>query len=550
MQYRLAIIEDNANARSNLRSHLLLMGMFEIFSCSNGQELKALLRHTNVDIFIFDYNLGQRRNGADWVRLLRQEGFIKPSNGVIFITSDRTPQTVGKIIDVHPDLLIIKPYSMQSLTRGLKHYLHYRETTLPVLRALDGNNEQRALRELSVVIDSNKDKRLVNDMQRLQARLLLQAGRASEAEVIYDDILLHSDRVLWAQWGKVRCQYLSGQWRDCEGGLTKLIESDLARDKAFEWLASISFEQEHYGKAERYLDNINFSELSVPATKLKTLTFKKQNRIIDGIELLQKKRESNRGINDQFNEFTLELAEFYLQIAEESPPVNRAESLAQAKRLIGIASRSQSDQQSQQKREYMLAHAYLLDGVTEKLHALRNQQSIRQFERADITTLVTAAKVHAALGNDEFCHDLLSLAENKSQNDTTISQQISNQHTLVEGKRALGIADQRADQANQRGVVLFEKGKYEEAMSAFYRAFNLAPTTAAFGVNLLQCMVEAKQPIFRSFTVLQLRKLVHGLQMNEATAVRLQKMSQQIREDAATFTAARPSSTTLNESED
>lgn len=57
----------------------------------------------------------------------------------------------------------------------------------------------------------------------------------------------------------------------------------------------------------------------------------------------------HRSARDRFNDFTFELAEFYLLLAEEAPSTNREESLSQARKLVGLAGRSQSDRQVLQK---------------------------------------------------------------------------------------------------------------------------------------------------------------------------------------------------------
>ena len=64
---RLAIVEDNASARIHLRSHLLSLGSIEIFSYSNGQELKSALRTQDVDLIMLDFHLGQHKNAVNWL---------------------------------------------------------------------------------------------------------------------------------------------------------------------------------------------------------------------------------------------------------------------------------------------------------------------------------------------------------------------------------------------------------------------------------------------------------------------------------------------------
>ena len=62
---RVAIIEDNATARATIRSHLIVLGNLEVASFSTGTELKNALKKQNFELLIFDFHLGQRRNGVE-----------------------------------------------------------------------------------------------------------------------------------------------------------------------------------------------------------------------------------------------------------------------------------------------------------------------------------------------------------------------------------------------------------------------------------------------------------------------------------------------------
>ncbi|MEW9796829.1 response regulator [Alteromonas sp. CYL-A6] len=541
MQYRLAIVEDNANARTTLRSHMLPMGIFEVSSFATGAELRAALRKQHFELVLIDYHLGQGKTGAEWIRELRQSGLLKPSTGVIFITSDRMPQTIGRIIDVHPDILIIKPYTIASLSRHLDHYITYRNFVANVLRALDADDLQAALRIMMRLSDNPVPPRLQSDVLKLHARLLFESGDTENSAKMYDSVLVRSEKVLWAQWGKIQCQHAAGQWPVCRDTLHALVSNDLARDRAYEWLASMAFEEEAFSQTERFLDNIRFSELSVPATRMKTLAYQRQDRTLDAIDLLQKKRAMHRSAKDRFNEFTFELAEFYLRIAEENPTVNRSESLSQARRMIGVAGRNQSDPQLIQKRDYLLAFSAVLEDDLDKARQLiEDTDSARRLERADPATLAIAAKVHHATGDEETAKALLDIAQKKNAGAITISEQVLNQSVIKESEKNIGIAADKALTLNEEGTALFVIKDYINAMQRFYDAFDMADNTAAFGLNLLHCMVESLTPTYRRYTVFSLRDLLSQKPMSDNNRQRLNRLTQVINANADALTAEEP----------
>ena len=505
---RVAIIEDNATARATIRSHLIVLGNLEVASFSTGTELKNALKKQNFELLIFDFHLGQRRNGVEWVQILRQSQFIQPSTGIVFITADRLPQTIGQIIDTHPDLLLLKPYTINALHRGVNHYLEYRKHAATALRYMDEGNTAAAITTLDKRRREKLPPRVATDLEKLRARLLLQKGDYPAALAIYERTLAQSNKVLWAQWGKLKCHYQTGDWSACHASLDDMLETLLTRDKAFEWLAGLSFEQESYEKAEFFLDHIQDSDLSLPATRLKTMTYQKQNRIVESIDLLQKKREYNRSTKERFDEFTFELAEFYLSIAQESPHNHREESLSQARKLMGVAARSQSDLQVQQRHDYLLAYSYVMEDQLSKAREVINREHMNVFQRSSASTLIVAARVVNSLGDEKRALEMLELARNKSELGEMPAEQQTLQTRMLTAEKDTGLADKRAEQFNEQGQQLFVKKQYLDALAAFYRALQLTPDEPAYQLNMLQTLLVCDTDSYRAMT---LQTLIAGL---------------------------------------
>jgi CheY-like chemotaxis protein len=533
VEFRIAIVEDNATARTALRGHLLSIDNLNVSSFTSGSELKSALKKQHFEMLLVDYHLGTGKNGVEWIQSLRETGYIRPSTGIVFLTSDRAPQTIGRIMDLQPDILLIKPYTIASLTRQITHYLGYRDYIRNVLQALDSKELDRAIDILRSKIKEGIPSRLIADVRKLYARLLFDQGEIHRAQSIYDDILMRSDKVLWAQWGKIKCQYASGQWPNCKDHLNELLNSSLARDKAFEWLASISFEQNNFEDVEEHLSQIKFSELSLPAAKLKSLAFQKQDKVLEAIDLLQKKRAMHRSAKDRFNDFTFELAEFYLLLAEESPETNRSESLSQARKLVGIAGRSQGDPQTLQKRDYLLAFSAVLDDDPDKAAHFLESDYMANFFQTEPSMLVIAAKVHHRLGDEKKAAELLLMAKEKNANLHAISEQVMNDELIYTGGKRLDLNHEQALIINDAGTRYFVDKSYNKALKHFYDAFHLSPNTGAFGLNLLQCMIDSDTGVYRKFDVRQLLEKLSSMTLNEANQARLAQLILSLKEQTS-----------------
>ena len=129
---KVAVVEDNGMARTNIRNHLLDMGFSQISCFSNGRELKSNLKSQRLDLLLMDFHLGQNKNGVEVVQDLQKQNQITHSTCVMFITSDRLPLIIGQIVDVHPEALVVKPYTIRNLVKNISNCLALHQYLMPV----------------------------------------------------------------------------------------------------------------------------------------------------------------------------------------------------------------------------------------------------------------------------------------------------------------------------------------------------------------------------------------------------------------------------------
>ena len=494
---KIAIVEDNATARLNLRSHLMSLGEFDIASYSNGKELRNGLRTIDFDLVVIDFHLGQSKNGVEWVQYLTDAKLLKPSTGIVFLTSDRLPQTISQILDVHPDILIIKPYTIKTLHTSIAHYLAVREKMKPALEYLDNEQSTMALKYINNTLKGGLGKRIRAEFTKLKGRLLISEQRYSEAAELYRGILERSSNVLWAHWGLIKSEFLSGQWRHCQNMLDGLLGEQLTKDKAYEWIACVEIGKENYSLAEKILDNIKENDLTIPATKLKVLAYKMQGRSEDAIRLLEKKRQSNFTVKERFDEYTIELARYHLQLAENSAMNDRAPKLHAAKCLIGNANRSILDNQTQHQRDFMLALASILEGDQQKAERIILDKTVGDAKNAKLATMVDAIKVWFGLGIEDKAREIWNEVDKKlSAKDNQIDLILAGS-LILETEKSLGLSEEKAKRINDEGMVYYLGNRLNDAIELFYKARQLNPDVPAFTLNLLQCLSDIKKAEYK-----------------------------------------------------
>ena len=212
---------------------------------------------------------------------------------------------------------------------------------------------------------------------------------------------------------------------------------------------------------------------------------------------------------------------------------NRGESLTQARKLAGVAARSQGDSLGRQRHDYLLAYSYVLEDQGEKARSLTQREHMQIFNRSSANTLITAARVFSALGNETQALYLLDMAKVKSELGEMPAEQQTLQSRLINAEKESGLAHSRADVFNEQGQQLFVKEDYQEALAAFYYALQLRPSLPAIALNMLQTLLVEQQSSYRSVLLNDLVQQIHHSELSETNQqrfARLQKKYPQISE--------------------
>ncbi|WP_231730915.1 response regulator [Lacimicrobium alkaliphilum] len=526
-----AVVEDNGVARINLRNHLLEMGFSDIGCYSHGRELKPVLKQRHFDLLLMDFHLGLYKNGVEVINELQKEGLLKPSTCIVFVTSDRVPMIVGQIMDVHPDALVLKPYTIRNLEKTLMACMRFNQFMQPVLRLMDKDDYPRALETLELLMEENKEPKYRTNMTKLKARILTRLKRYKESAAIYEEVLKTSDKIIWAKWGLIQSTHLTGETKQSEKMLEAMLDTHLTSDKACEWLARINIDKQDYDNAQRYLDKIKDGELSLSAARLKAYLYQTQDQMDDAIRLLEKKRESNRNIRERFTELSLDLARCYLTMARDTPMNERGKHLQVARYLIGGAGRNLHGNEIDVKRNYMTALAAVLEDDKAKARELLSQEGLEDTAFMDIPTLSDAVSTWHDLGEKGKASELLHELEQKLTNLPDENERTVSSLMMLKNEQALGDKKSRALEFNKKGLEFYVKDDFADAIDLFYQAYILFPSEPAFSLNLLQSMVEAKKLVHKKVIIAGLQQELSAQALSSANAKRFAGIVQKINKD-------------------
>ncbi|KXI28043.1 response regulator [Paraglaciecola hydrolytica] len=525
---KVAVVEDNGLARANLRNHLLDMGFNEIHCFSSGRELKNNIRLQKPDLLLMDFHLGQNKNGVEVVQELKRDRLIQHSTCIMFITSDRLPLIIGQIVDIHPEALVIKPYTIRNLSKNIESSIKLHQYLLPVYELMDDNNYAQALVITDILLDKNENPRKLSSLIKLKARILTKLERYNEAAELYREILKGSDKIIWAKWGLIQNLFLDHRIEESQLLLHELTESQLTSDKACEWLARICINNNQYNRAENYIQQIREGELSLSATRLKAYIYQAQERGQEAINLLEKKRESNRSIRERFDEITLELARCYLIEAEDKAENERAEDLQIARFLIGSAGRRTSDEQLVLRKDYMHAAIAQLEGNTEKVREILNRSGMDKLQEADIPTLFDAINAWRNIGDLEQAKNLLELSQEKLKDIDESNEKTISTILVMRSEEAIGERKPMALKLNKRGLEKHTAQRFKHAIEDFHRAYTLFPREIAFSLNLLQSLVDAEMNQYKEINSTEFLVELQHRRLSTANKKRLDEIAKKM----------------------
>lgn len=531
----IAVVEDNGMARILMRNHLVDMGFMDVACYSNGRDLKKDLKVRSYDLILMDFHLGDHKNGVEVIQEINRENLLKHCTSLIFVTSDRLPLVIGQIVDVHPDDLVIKPYTIRILEKTIINTLTIRKHCLPILKLMDEKKWQDAIEKLEKLVEKNVLPKSRTALLKLRARLLIKMHKYDEATALYEKVLKSSANVIWAKWGVIHSQFLAGKIEISEDLLKDMLGAHLTNDKACEWLARICVGRKEYEEAEEYIDLIKESSLSMAAAKLKAYVYQLQNKTDQAIDLLERKRNSTKHVREKYAELSLELARCYLAVAESKQANERSKPLQVARFLIGSAGRNYLEENLAIKRDFMNILAAILENDQDKASALLEQSESKSFESADVATMTDAVKAWIGMGDEKRAAEILYECEEKIRDLDDLTEQTISSMAVTQQEEAMGARRPRALKFNKEGLQLHNQQRFEESVDYFYQAYILFPREAAFGLNLLQGLIESEQAQHKNAKTLRIFNELDKRELNKSNRKRLNEIGKKISENKDIF---------------
>lgn len=182
---KVLLVESSGNMRSTIFYMLRELGVHNLRAVTVSERVLELIREEAFDIILLGHNSSDAVTGMRLLEEARYRGYIRPTAGWIFMTSDASQEVVLHAIDSRPDGLLTKPFSIEDLKLRLDLLIRRKRILFPVEQALEIGDLQAAVRACARIPRSDS---CYEQAQRIRAQCLIDLGRPQQA---YDELEKH-----------------------------------------------------------------------------------------------------------------------------------------------------------------------------------------------------------------------------------------------------------------------------------------------------------------------------------------------------------------------
>ena len=233
------IVDPNPAMRGNLHNMLSQSSITRIeYAVSAGTAIRQL-SNKRFDIILCEYDLGNgsEDSGQDGQQLLedlRNHKLIDRSAIFIMLTSEGVHSKVIGAAELTPTDYVLKPFTVDTLLQRITRAVDHRALFLPIYQQIAHGQLREAVKACREAEIAHA--RYATDFARLRAELLVELGELSEAEHVYQGVVVtrHSG---WAQLGLARCQYAQQRHDEARDTLERLLEMNPQLMAAYDLLA-------------------------------------------------------------------------------------------------------------------------------------------------------------------------------------------------------------------------------------------------------------------------------------------------------------------------
>ncbi len=524
---RILVVDEQPLTQNYLRYALESLGYSSFIYAENSAVALTQCRDKTFDLIICSFNL----NGKDGYQLyqeLKARNLFSHSTGFIFISAETDPRLVHSVLELQPDEFMVKPYAIKDLQARIDRTVQRKKLFRPLYSLMDLKKTGQALKMMDQWLEQGSYPKYHNMLLKIKGELLQQAGRWTEGEQFYSNLVQH-ENLQWVKLGLARCLIQREGFSEATALLQPLLSKVDLKLAALDLLAEIHLRQHLYKKAQ--------TELS-QAADMAPRNLLRQQKLMNLSRLTHDYEQQFKAARDllRFARFSIyEQPDLYLNLARAS--IDYALSVdeeEQTSRLSKVANETLNNMrqlfpelQKEQQQAVVQARIYYLKDQIDKAKQMLLTLDKTQGELGAEDILDKAKALHEVglLSRSRELLRQLAQDENKLKDVDPVflsylKQELQERETLPMGPREF----------NNNAVLLYERGQWHQALDAFIQAFNIMPGNVGIALNLLQSLASTENidPAIQTEQLrLQCEVMLSKAKLNEEQQKRWQQLQGQ-----------------------
>jgi len=517
---RFLIVDNIKPSQDILKQFVMRITNKQVDSTHYAQDVASICQQKTYDVILLGYDLGEnQKNGQQILEELRVNGYINRHCIVILITAEVSQSMVLAALEHKPDHYLCKPYSLKDLDKRLNYCLHKKRAMAHIYQALDENNPLLVIDRCKQAIAKKSSYK--TECLGIISRQYFELERFDEAKNIY---LSHqnSANCQWATIGLGKLALHEKKLKHAEKLFKSLIKNYPLYLSSYDWLSVTYEEQFLYIFAEEILEQaLTLSPRSLSRLK-KFAHLCIHNEHFDKATFAYEK--NFKLAHNSIHHCADNTIKYVQALIEHTPSLSPVDAKKlNNKAFIFMKQMTRDFKDSDIKIQSHLLSACLLEVTRERekaneevLHAqvllTREQTNISSEKLADIS--LTLKK----LGKNNLASQILEITKDRDAEE---------ENTSIKEKQTQSFKDKVQAQI-ELALTLYNKGKYQEAITKLESASSSYPEHLGIMLNLIQVLLVSFEEGSRKVTELTKAKdllaQLNGFPMSTAESERLKKL--------------------------
>lgn len=479
---RFIVADDFNNFRRTVNDMLGKLGVVHIDVAEKGSTVMELCKHRQFDVILCDYDLGSGKNGQQVLEELRFKGMISRKTLFVMVSADSSKEVVMASYDYEPDDYLMKPITGRMLHQRLQRLLLQRETLMPVYDALEDTDKRRAIALLTEL--ANKENRQSVPAQKLLGELLIEEGDLGRAEILYTRAL--QVRPLdWARLGLARVKHLRGELDVARNWLQNILKDNPLYLPAYDVLASNWYAQ---GDREAVQEAIQRSVQISPRSILRQKKLAEIAELNGDLPVAMTALRQAIKLGEQSCHGAVEDSFSYARVANSSIESRQESPQQLGSEILEVLARARQrfslDPQQLLRSQFLEGRTQLVMGNKEGAREIL-EAAMENTDHKSLDLEIERLQALRALGESDKAAVLQKELLARYATDESALEQLD----LVLDEPASEINRELVAAINQEGIDLYNRAKFDEALTCFARAGRIFPKHLGIQLNIVQSLV-------------------------------------------------------------